>query len=284
MDGLILINKEKDWTSRDVCNVIQRIYSTKKVGHTGTLDPFAEGLLLVTINRANKIAQFLDDFTKTYVATIKLGQKTDTLDLTGEVIETKEVYTLKEEEIIAVLNSFKGKIKQVPPMTSAIHYKGRKLYEYYHEGIEVERETRDVEIYNISLLSFKEDEIIIEAEVSKGTYIRVLGEDIASKLGTVGHLSFLRRTKIGPFDIKDSIKISALTSDYIPLSIRETLNFMETYVVEDDMIKKVKDGVKLNIENIKGDLALIVSKDGEPISIYERKLDNIFTCKRGIWA
>lgn len=284
MDGLILINKEKDWTSRDVCNVIQRIYSTKKVGHTGTLDPFAEGLLLVTINRANKIAQFLDDFTKTYVATIKLGQKTNTLDLTGEVIETKEVPILKEEKIIEVLNSFKGKIKQVPPMTSAIHYKGRKLYEYYHEGIEVERETRDVEIFNISLLSFEEDEIIFEAEVSKGTYIRVLGEDIASKLGTVGHLSFLRRTKIGPFDIKDSIEISALTSDYIPLSIRETLNFMETYVVEDDMIKKVKDGVKLNIENIKGDLALIVSKDGEPISIYERKLDNIFTCKRGIWA
>lgn len=284
MDGLILINKEKDWTSRDVCNVTQRIYSTKKVGHTGTLDPFAEGLLLVTINRANKIAQFLDDFTKTYVATIKLGQKTNTLDLTGEVIETKEVPILKKEKIIEVLNSFKGKIKQVPPMTSAIHYKGRKLYEYYHEGIEVERETRDVEIYNISLISFKDDEIIFEAEVSKGTYIRVLGEDIASKLGTVGHLSFLRRTKIGPFDIKDSIKISALTSGYIPLSIRETLNFMETYVVEDDMIKKVKDGVKLNIENIKGDLALIVSKDGEPISIYERKADNIFACKRGIWA
>lgn len=284
MDGLILINKEKDWTSRDVCNVTQRIYSTKKVGHTGTLDPFAEGLLLVTINKANKIAQFLDDFTKTYVATLKLGQKTNTLDLTGEIIETKEVPELSEEKIIEALNCFKGKIKQIPPMTSAIHYKGRKLYEYYHEGIEVEREYRDVEIFNISLISFKDDEIVFKAEVSKGTYIRVLGEDIALKLNTVGHLSSLKRVKIGPFDIENSIKISELTREYIPLSIRETLKFMETFTVSNDMIKKVKDGMRLTLKDIKGDLVLIVGEDEEPISIYERRNDDIFICKRGIWS
>ena len=190
MDGLILIDKERNWTSRDVCNVCQKKFNTKKVGHTGTLDPFATGLLVVTINKANKICQFLDDFPKTYIASLKLGEKTTTLDLTGEIICSKNPSEHTKEEIIEVLNSFLGEIEQIPPMTSAIHYKGRKLYEYAHEGIDVEREARKVNIYDISLLDYQDDTIVFSATVSKGTYIRVLGEDIASKLNiSTGFLS-----------------------------------------------------------------------------------------------
>ena len=283
MDGLILINKDRDWTSRDVCNVVQKIHSTKKVGHTGTLDPFAEGLLLVTINKANKIGQFLDDFTKTYVATLKLGVKTNTSDLTGEVIETKAIPNIKKEDVEKVLRTFLGDIEQIPPMTSAIHYKGRKLYEYFYEGVEVERPSRKVHIYSINLLDFKDDTIVFEVEVSKGTYIRILGEDIATKLNTVGHLTRLIRTKIGPYDIKNSINLKELTNQFITYTIDETLSFLDTFVVEEKMTKKVKDGLSLTIPNIKGELVYVKSENDEPLAIYKRKENDLFVCKRGIW-
>ena len=283
MDGLILINKDRDWTSRDVCNVVQKIHSTKKVGHTGTLDPFAEGLLLVTINKANKIGQFLDDFTKTYVATLKLGVKTNTSDLTGEVIETKEIPNIKKEDVEKVLKTFLGDIEQIPPMTSAIHYKGRKLYEYFYEGVEIERPSRKVHIYSINLLDFKDDTIVFEVEASKGTYIRILGEDIATKLNTVGHLTRLIRTKIGPYDIKNSINLKELTNQFITYTIDETLSFLDTFVVEEKMTKKVKDGLSLTIPNIKGGLVYVKSENDEPLAIYKRKENDLFVCKRGIW-
>ena len=283
MDGLILINKDRDWTSRDVCNVVQKIHSTKKVGHTGTLDPFAEGLLLVTINKANKIGQFLDDFTKTYVATLKLGVKTNTSDLTGEVIETKEIPNIKKEDVEKVIKTFLGDIEQIPPMTSAIHYKGRKLYEYFYEGVEVERPSRKVHIYSINLLDFKDDTIVFEVEVSKGTYIRILGEDIATKLKTVGHLTRLIRTKIGPYDIKNSINLKELTNQFITYTIDETLSFLDTFVVEEKMTKKVKDGLSLIIPNIKGELVYVKSENDVPLAIYKRKENDLFVCKRGIW-
>ncbi|MBR2505489.1 MAG: tRNA pseudouridine(55) synthase TruB [Bacilli bacterium] len=283
MDGLILINKDRDWTSRDVCNVVQKIHGTKKVGHTGTLDPFAEGLLLVTINKANKIGQFLDDFTKTYVATLKLGVKTNTGDLTGEVIETIEIPNIKKEDVEKVIKTFLGDIEQIPPMTSAIHYKGRKLYEYFYEGVEVERPSRKVHIYSINLLDFKDDTIVFEVEVSKGTYIRILGEDIATKLNTVGHLTRLIRTKIGPYDIKNSINLKELTNQFITYTIDETLSFLDTFVVEEKMTKKVKDGLSLTIPNIKGELVYIKSENDEPLAIYKRKENDLFVCKRGIW-
>lgn len=283
MDGLILINKDRDWTSRDVCNVVQKIHGTKKVGHTGTLDPFAEGLLLVTINNANKIGQFLDDFTKTYVATLKLGIKTNTSDLTGEVVETKEIPNIKKEDVGKVLKTFLGDIEQIPPMTSAIHYKGRKLYEYFYEGVEVDRPSRKVHIYSINLLDFKDDTVVFEVEVSKGTYIRILGEDIANKLNTVGHLTRLIRTKIGPYDIKNSINLKELTNQFITYTIDETLSFLDTFVVEEKMTKKVKDGLSLVIPNIKGELVYVKSENDEPLAIYKRKENDLFVCKRGIW-
>ena len=241
------------------------------------------GIERVTINKANKIGQFLDDFTKTYLATLKLGVKTNTSDLTGEVIETKEIPNIKKEDVEKVLATFLGDIEQIPPMTSAIHYKGRKLYEYFYEGVEVERPSRKVHIYSINLLDFKDDTIVFEVEVSKGTYIRILGEDIATKLNTVGHLTRLIRTKIGPYDIKNSINLKELTNQFITYTIDETLSFLDTFVVEEKMIKKVKDGLSLTIPNVKGELVYIKSENDEPLAIYKRKENDLFVCKRGIW-
>ena len=283
MDGILLINKEQDWTSRDVCNRCQNIFSTKKVGHTGTLDPFATGLLVVTLNKANKIAQFLDDYTKTYVAVLKLGSKTSTGDVTGEVIDTKEVPALNEDNIKEILSKFVGEIEQVPPMTSAVHHEGRKLYELYYEGKTVEREKRKAFVYDIKLISFNEDEIVFEATVKRGTYIRVLGEDIAEKLNTFGHLTSLNRTKIGPFDVKDARKIGEITKDINLISIYDALSFIPTYKVYGDVIKKVKDGMRLTLREYSSDFVFVASGDNEPIAIYEKSEPGKYKCRRGLW-
>lgn len=283
MDGILLINKEQDWTSRDVCNRCQNIFSTKKVGHTGTLDPFATGLLVVTINKANKIAQFLDDYTKTYLAVLKLGIKTSTGDNTGEEVIKKEVPSISEDQVNNVLNKFIGEIDQIPPMTSAVHHDGRKLYELYYQGIEVEREKRKAFVYNLKLISINGDEITFEATVKRGTYIRVLGEDIAESLNTVGHLTSLRRTKIGPFDVKDAKKINEVTKEENLISIYDALSFIPTYKVYGDVIKKVKDGMRLTLREYSSDIVFVASTDNEPIAIYEKVEEGRYKCRRGLW-
>lgn len=212
MDGLIIINKPKDYTSHDIVNIVRKKLNIKKVGHTGTLDPNATGVLPILIGVGTKISKYLIEHKKTYVATIKLGKKTDTGDLEGKVIEEdKEFEKINVQEIENVLNSFLGKQKQIPPMYSAIKINGKKLYEYAREEKEIERQARDIEIYNIILKEYNnEDEITFEVECSKGTYIRTLCEDIAEKLGTVGYMKELQRTKVDNFKIEESIKIEEL--------------------------------------------------------------------------
>ena len=283
MDGILLINKEQTWTSRDVCNRCQNIFSTKKVGHTGTLDPFATGLLVVTINKANKISQFLDDYVKTYVATLKLGEKTATGDVTGEIIQTSEIPSLTEETIKNVLNNFIGEIEQVPPMTSAVHHEGRKLYELYYEGQTVEREKRKVFVHDIKLISFENNIITFECSVSKGTYVRVLGEDIAEKLGTVGHLTSLNRTKIGPFSVENATKIHDVKKDEKLFSVYDALSFIPTFKIYGDLIKKVKDGMKLSLREYDSEYVFVCTTENEPIAIYERFEIGRYKCKRGLW-
>ena len=211
MDGLILINKQKGFTSHDAVNVIRKKLNTKKVGHTGTLDPNATGVLPILVGKATKISKYLIEHDKTYIATIKLGEKTDTGDSEGRVIETKKVpKNLEKEEIEQALTDFLGKQKQLPPMYSAIKINGKKLYEYAREGQEVKVEPRDIEIYKIKLLEYKNNKIKFEVECSKGTYIRTLCEDVANKLGTLGYMEGLQRTKVNNFDIKDAISLEYL--------------------------------------------------------------------------
>ena len=283
MDGVLLINKERDWTSRDVCNKIQKIMHTKSVGHTGTLDPFATGLLVVTINKANKIMQFTDDFKKTYVAKLKLGMKTDTGDLTGKIIKEEDVKKYSLKEIEDVLNSFLGKIKQIPPMTSAVHHEGRKLYEIYHDGIEVEREAREIEIYSIKLLDYRDDIITFETCASKGTYIRVLGEDIAEKLKTVGHLIELERTKVGDLSLDKAIKIDEVKEDSPLISISEVLTHFEKVMVSGEDKRMVLNGMTVKLE-AKNDMVLIVDESNSSLAVYSRVNNRgYYHCYRGLW-
>lgn len=187
MNGVIVINKPKGYTSHDIVNVVRKKLNTKKVGHTGTLDPDATGVLPILIGTATKISKYLIEHKKTYIATVKLGYKTDTGDASGKVIkEDKHFQKIDKKDIENALNTFLGKREQVPPMYSAIKVNGKKLYEYAREGKKIEVKPREIEIYDICLEEYNNnDEISFKVNCSKGTYIRTLCESIAEKLGTI---------------------------------------------------------------------------------------------------
>ena len=249
MDGLILINKQKGFTSHDVVNVIRKKLNTKKVGHTGTLDPNATGVLPILVGKATKISKYLMEHDKTYIATIKLGEKTDTGDSEGQVIEGKSIPAdLKKEDINNALQNFFGKQKQVPPMYSAIKINGKKLYEYAREGKEVKLEAREIEIYKIELLEYQNNKIKFEVECSKGTYIRTLCEDIAKKLGTVVYMEELQRTKVNNFRIEDSILLDDITLENAEknmIKIEEVFKEKETIELDNKKLELFLNGVKL---------------------------------------
>lgn len=213
MNGIIIIDKKKGSTSHDIVYQLKKIFG-EKVGHTGTLDPMATGVLPLLIGKGTQCSKYLINHDKTYKATIQLGEKTDTADSEGKVIEEKNVdlEVFNEEKIKQVLESFKGKQKQIPPIYSAIKVNGRKLYEYARKGQSVEIRPREIEIYNIKLLELDKENKRIQFQVqcSKGTYIRTLCEDIATKLNTVGYMKELQRTQVGEFLIENSITIEDL--------------------------------------------------------------------------
>ena len=213
MDGIILINKENNCTSNNVVNKIKHILN-EKTGHIGTLDPNATGLLPILVGKGTKLSQYLINHDKEYEVELKLGIKTDTADLEGKIIEEKEVADnlLEKEKVLDVLNGFIGKQKQVPPMYSAIKVNGKKLYEYARKNVQIELEAREIEIYEIKLgtINQKENTITFTVHCSKGTYIRSLCEDIAQRLGTIGYMKELNRTKVGIFNIENSISVEEL--------------------------------------------------------------------------
>ncbi|WP_044409332.1 tRNA pseudouridine(55) synthase TruB [Thiomicrospira microaerophila] len=200
VNGIVLVNKAAGLTSADVVKQVSRLYNAKKAGHTGTLDPFATGLLPVCLGEATKVSSFLLASDKGYIATLQLGEATDTGDHDGEVIERATVPDLTQETIETVLAQFTGKIMQMPPMYSSLKHEGQSLHVYARQGIEIEREPREVDILSIKLLDFDPTHIRFNVHCTKGTYIRVLGYDIAKALGTVGHLVALHRTHTGVFD------------------------------------------------------------------------------------
>lgn len=213
MDGIILINKGKNCTSNNVVNKVKHILN-EKTGHIGTLDPSATGLLPILIGKGTKLSQYLINHDKEYEVELKLGIKTDTADAEGKIVDEREVpdNIIEKENVLNVLNSFIGKQKQVPPMYSAIKVNGKKLYEYARKNVEVEIQARDIEICKIKLNTINKTEktVAFTVKCSKGTYIRSLCEDIAEKLGTVGCMKELNRTKVGIFSIQDSITVEEL--------------------------------------------------------------------------
>lgn len=201
---ILNINKPVGWTSFDVVKKIRFITKEKKVGHGGTLDPFAEGVLVIATGKDTKQLTEITGTDKTYIATIKLGEITNTLDTEGIIMEKKEIPSLNDDKIIKVLNTFLGATWQIPPMFSAKKIGGKRLYELARKNIEVKRESVLVDIKQIALLDYSTEKISFSVTSSKGTYIRVLGKDIAEKLGTVGYLKSLKRIKVGSFTITDS--------------------------------------------------------------------------------
>ena len=253
MNGVILINKEKKCTSHDVVNKIKHIFN-EKVGHTGTLDPNATGLLPILIGKGTKLSYYLINHDKEYEVTLKLGERTDTADSEGNILEKQNVDMCiwQESKIVEVLNSFIGKQEQIPPMYSSIKINGKKLYEYARKNIEIDVKPRKIEIYNIELQKIDENEKLIyfKVECSKGTYIRSLCEDIAKKLGTVGYMKELNRTKVGIFNIEDSIYIKDLEQN---INNKEYLN-KHVISIEQLFIKLYGIDKKLELNNKKLEL------------------------------
>ena len=249
INGLLIVDKEKDMTSRDVVNEISRIFQTKKVGHTGTLDPLATGVLVLTIGKATKLNEIITATEKEYQVEAILGLKTDTLDITGNVLREENTHFSKEE-IIDVLNSFLGSYDQEVPIYSAVKINGRKLYEYARNNEKVDLPKRLVTIKQIHLddLNYDNNQTTIKFTclVSKGTYIRSLVNDIASKLRTVGTMKNLRRTKQGNYSIKNAYRLNDIkNNNYQIVSIKDALSDYYTVKVDEQLKFKIINGQKI---------------------------------------
>ncbi len=215
---IINIYKPVGLTSFDVVKIIRKITKEKKVGHGGTLDPFAEGVLIIGTGKDTKKLTDISSDYKSYIATLTLGEETNTMDVEGKIIDKSDIPKLSIEIINNVLNDFLGKQKQIPPMFSAKKINGKKLYELARKNIEIEREPKNIEIKEIDLLNFIDNKIIFEVTSSKGTYIRVLGNDIAKKLGTVGHLTKLVRQSVGEYYLEESIQLEEFEKQWKNIS------------------------------------------------------------------
>lgn len=249
MNGVLIINKPKGYTSHDIVNILRKELNTKKIGHTGTLDPNATGVLPVLVGQATKISKYLIEHDKTYIAELKLGEKSSTGDIEGEIVEKKNVPELTTEQIKTILNSFIGKQLQTPPIYSSIKINGKKAYEYARNGETVDIPPREIEIMSIFLKKFEKDIITFEVECSKGTYIRVLCEDIAEKLGTVGLMSNLTRTKVDQFDIEKSFTLEQVKNkeEISLISIEEVFKAKNIINLDDRKTELFFNGVQLTI-------------------------------------
>ena len=271
MNGILVVNKDKDMTSRDVVNIISKKFNTKKVGHSGTLDPIATGVLVVAIGKYTKLIDILTSSYKEYVATFQLGILTDTLDITGNIIDEKS-YGVDKELIESVLNSFLGKSIQEVPKYSAVKINGKKLYEYARKGIDIDLPKREIDIKEIELYSFKGDTITFRCVVSKGTYIRSLINDIGKKLNTYATMTELKRTKQGNFKIEDSYTLKSIEKEQFKLlTYKDIFKSYEKYELNDEEYFKVKNGQKMPI-NFKNDEIIYTYKD-EYIALYVKDND-----------
>ena len=251
MDGIIIINKEQGYTSNDVVQIIKKKFN-EKVGHTGTLDPMATGVLPILVGKGTLLSKYLINHNKIYTATLKLGIKTDTGDITGDVIQQKIVDEKCFENVKKVLEEIKGEQEQIPPMYSAIKVNGKKLYEYARKGLTIDISPRKINIYSTEVLNINKEnkEIQFRVSCSKGTYIRTLCEDIAEKLGTIGTMSALNREQVGDFKITDSVKLSEINGKFI--SIEEFFKENEEIFLSPRSFVAFLNGVKLLTDNLDG--------------------------------
>ncbi len=274
MNGILVINKESGYTSRDVVNIISKQLNTKKVGHTGTLDPMATGVLVICIGKYTKLVDKITCYDKEYIATIKLGIKTDTLDNTGTVLEKNENTSVDTQVLMNTLDSFLGKSMQEVPKYAAVKINGKKLYEYARNGEEVNLPKREIEINEIELLKNEGDEITFRVVVSKGTYIRSLIRDICEKMGILGTMSSLKRTRQGLFTINSSISLQdAANFENKLLTVEDLFNYPH-YKLKEEEFFKVKNGASLELN--RSDAYLFLEYDKKIIAIYQKTV-NVYT-------
>lgn len=278
MDGILVVHKPKGYTSRDIVNIVSKILGTKKIGHTGTLDPLAEGVLVLCIGKYSKVSEVLTSYDKEYLAEMCLGLETDTLDIEGNVLKEEDTLSITEKQIQEVFSSFPKTYLQEVPKYSAVKINGKKLYEYARSNIEVSLPKRMVTIYELKLLTIKRKEnkifISFQTKVSKGTYIRSLIRDIASSLHTVGTMTSLVRLKQGNFSIKEAYSLEDIQQGNYPLLKLEDVLSIPTQIVEEELLlKKVKNGVYLDNPNQKN-MIFFMTKDHKEIALYRKKEDN----------
>lgn len=287
MDGIILVNKEKGMTSRDVVNLVSRVCHTKKVGHTGTLDPMATGLLVICVGRATKLVEVLTSHQKEYIASMMFGMKTDTKDITGTVLEQRISHVTKEQ-IEIVLHDMTTTYQQEVPIYSAVKIHGKKLYEYARNGEQIELPKREVTIEQLKIIDWQDQkqELTFLTQVSKGTYIRSLVEDIATHLDTIGTMTTLTRTKVGNFSLEQANTIAEIKNNQFKVyTIYEVLKSMyETRQIAGELEKKVLNGAKIdNPEDL--DIVFFINEKKEPLALYRRE-GNLLKCykmlKKGI--
>lgn len=270
MNGVLLVNKQKHVTSRDVVNELTHIFNTKKIGHTGTLDPIASGVLVCTIGKYTKLNDVLTSKYKEYIATMELGYLTDTLDNTG-IILSKSDNIPNEDRIKEVIYSYKKKYMQEVPIYSSVKVNGRKLYEYARNNETVELPIKEVDIKEIEILSINDREIVFKTLVSKGTYIRSLIRDIGETLGCHASMTDLIRTKQGKFYIEDTYTIDEIKDgNYKILDIEDVLD-LDIVDTSDNLYKLISNGVKIDYKSNK-DFILFRYK-GEDISLYQKECD-----------
>lgn len=225
MNGIVIVDKPQGWTSQDVTARLRRVFGTRRIGHGGTLDPMATGVLPVFVGRATRAVEFFEHAEKTYETVLLLGKKTDTQDVTGTVLEERAV-DVTESQVEEVLTRFRGEIMQVPPMYSALKVNGQKLYELARKGKQVERQPRPVTVYELTVLSFENNRLSLRVRCSKGTYIRTLCEDIGEALGCLGCMEALRRTQAGEYRLEDAVALEDLLESSTPESCLRGMDTM----------------------------------------------------------
>lgn len=270
MQGAIIVNKAPDMTSRDVINILNKKFNTKSIGHTGTLDPIAEGVLVCLIGKYTKLTDILINHDKEYIASFKLGILTDTLDITGKILKEEKI-NLTKEEIQKTILSFKGTYNQEVPIYSAVKINGKKLYEYARNNEEITLPKREVNIYDIELLNIDKDIITIKTKVSKGTYIRSLIRDIGLKLNTNATMTKLIRTKLGKFTIEESYTLEDIQNDnYKLLSLEDLIN-LDTININEEMLFKIKNGQIIDYQTNK---YILYKYNNQDIALYKPYQNN----------
>ncbi len=266
MDGILVVNKPKNFTSRDIVNKLNNIFHEKKIGHTGTLDPIATGVLVICIGKYTKLVDLLTSFDKEYIAEMKIGIKTDTQDITGNIIETSGP-ELTISEVEKVFNNFPNTYEQVVPKYSAVKVNGKKLYEYARNNEDIVLPTRIVNIYSLELISFEKDIIKFKTRVSKGTYIRQLIEDIAKELNTIATMYSLNRVKQGDFNIDNSYTLKDIENgNYKLLEVSDVFSY-PSLEVTDETRNLFENGNKVKLDTPDG--KYFVKDHNTIIAIYE---------------